>query len=33
MKKILHLVNILNYYGLYFDVRISRNNYIRVRFF
>ena len=33
MKKILYLVNFLNYYGLYFDLKISRTNYIRVRFF
>ena len=33
MKRAIHIVNFLNYYGLYFDLRISRTEYVRIRLF
>ena len=33
MNKLLHIVNFLNYYGLYFDLKINKTNYLRIRFF
>ena len=33
MKKLVHIVNFFNYYGLYFDVKINLTNYIRIRLF
>ena len=33
MKKVVYIVNFLNYYGLYCDLKINRTDYIIVRLF